>query len=216
MANVKTYSKSKNGNLKLSENFCVKEFACKDGSDTLKIDLDLIPLIQRFRNYVETGVYFNSAYRTPSYNKKVGGATNSYHVKGQALDIPFLNSYKYLTSREKMCAFFNTLGVKGIITYPTFIHVDTRTTKYHADNNGNYKTFGKVHIPFKQTLKRGSNNVDVGIVQYKLKMLGYNVGNADMLYGGKTELSVRKFQSKNNLKVNGVVEETTWNKLFNF
>lgn len=215
MANVKTYSKSKDGNLKLSENFCVKEFACKDGSDTLKIDLDLIPLIQRFRNYVETGVYFNSAYRTPSYNKKVGGATNSYHVKGQALDIPFLNSYKYLTSREKMCAFFNTLGVKGIITYPTFIHVDTRTTKYHADNNGNYKTFGKVHIPFKQTLKRGSNNVDVGIVQYKLKMLGYNVGNADMLYGGKTELSVRKFQSNNNLKVNGVVEETTWNKLFN-
>lgn len=215
MANVKTYSKSKDGNLKLSENFCVKEFACKDGSDTIKIDLDLIPLIQRFRNYVETGVYFNSAYRTPSYNKKVGGATNSYHVKGQALDIPFLNSYKYLTSREKMCAFFNTLGVKGIIIYPTFIHVDTRTTKYHADNNGNYKTFGKVHIPFKQTLKRGSKNVDVGIMQYKLKMLGYNVGNADMLYGGKTELSVRKFQSNNNLKVNGVVEETTWNKLFN-
>lgn len=215
MANVKTYSKSKDSNLKLSENFSVKEFACKDGSDTIKIDLDLIPLIQRFRNYVETGVYFNSAYRTPSYNKKVGGATNSYHVKGQALDIPFLNSYKYLTSREKMCAFFNTLGVKGIIIYPTFIHVDTRTTKYHADNNGNYKTFGKVHIPFKQTLKRGSNNVDVGIVQYKLKMLGYNVGNADMLYGEKTELSVRKFQSNNNLKVNGVVEETTWNKLFN-
>lgn len=215
MANVKTYSKSKNGNLKLSENFSVKEFACKDGSDTLKIDLDLIPLIQRFRNYVETGVYFNSAYRTPSYNKKVGGATNSYHVKGQALDIPFLNSYKYLTSREKMCAFFNTLGVKGIIIYPTFIHVDTRTSKYHADNNGNYKTFGKVHIPFKQTLKRGAKNVDVGIVQYKLKMLGYDVGNADMIYGGKTELSVRKFQSNNNLKVNGVVEETTWNKLFN-
>lgn len=215
MANVKTYSKSKDGNIKLSENFCVREFACKDGSDTIKIDLDLIPLIQRFRNYVEAGVYFNSAYRTPSYNKKVGGATNSYHVKGQALDIPFLNSYKYLTSREKMCAFFNTLGVKGIIIYPTFIHVDTRTSKYHADNNGNYKTFGKVHIPFKQTLKRGSNNVDVGIVQYKLKMLGYDVGNADMVYGGNTELSVRKFQSNNGLSADGVVGEKTWNKLFN-
>lgn len=215
MANVKTYSKSKDGNIKLSENFSVKEFACKDGSDTIKIDLDLIPLIQRFRNYVETGVYFNSAYRTPSYNKKVGGATNSYHVKGQALDIPFLNSYKYLTSREKMCAFFNTLGVKGIIIYPTFIHVDTRTSKYHADNNENYKTFGKVHIPFKQTLKRGAKNVDVGIVQYKLKMLGYDVGNADMVYGGNTELSVRKFQSNNGLSADGVVGEKTWNKLFN-
>ena len=215
MANVKTYSKSKNGNEKLSENFTVKEFACKDGSDTIKIDLDLIPLIQRFRNYVEAGVYFNSAYRTPSYNKKVGGATNSYHVKGQALDVPFLNSYKYLTSREKMCAFFNTLGVKGIIIYPTFVHFDTRTTKYHADNNGNHKTFGKVRIPFKQTLKRGSNGVDVGIVQYKLKMLEYDVGNADMIFGGKTELAVRKFQSNNGLSSNGEVGEKTWNKLFN-
>ena len=215
MANVKTYSKSKDGNKKLTENFCVKEFTCKDGSDTIKIDHDYLPLIQRFRQYVEVGVYFNSAYRTPTYNKKVGGATNSYHVKGQALDIPFLNSYKYLTSREKMCAFFNTLGVKGIIIYPTFIHVDTRTTKYHADNNGNYKTFGKVHIPFKQTLKKGSNNVDVGIVQYKLKMLGYDVGNADMVYGGNTELSVRKFQTNNGLNADGVVGQATWNKLFN-
>ena len=215
MANVRTYSKSKNGDFKLSENFCVKEFACKDGSDTIKIDLDLIPLIQRFRNYVEGGVYFNSAYRTPSYNKKVGGANNSYHLKGQALDIPFLNSYKYLTSRKKMCAFFNTLGVKGIIIYPTFIHVDTRTSKYHADNNGNYKTFDKVHIPFRGKLTKGSKNVDVGIVQYKLKMLGYDVGNADMDFGNRTDMAVRKFQSNNNLKVNGVVEETTWNKLFN-
>lgn len=215
MANVKTYSKSKDGNIKLSENFSVKEFACKDGSNTIKIDLDLIPLIQRFRNYVEAGVYFNSAYRTPSYNKKVGGATNSYHVKGQALDIPFLNSYKYLTSRKKMCAFFNTLGVKGIIIYPTFIHVDTRTSKYHADNNGNYKTFDKVHIPFRGKLTKGSKNVDVGIMQYKLKMLGYNVGNADMVFGNRTEAAVKQFQANNNLNVNGVVSLTTWNKLFN-
>ena len=215
MANVINYSKAKNGNQKLTENFCVKEFACKDGSDLIKIDHDYLPLIQRFREYVETGVYFNSAYRTPSYNKKVGGATNSYHVKGQALDIPFLNSYKYLTSREKMCSFFNTLGVKGIIIYPTFIHVDTRTSKYHADNNGNYKTFGKVHIPFRQKLERGSKNVDVGIVQYKLKMLNYDVGNADMDFGNRTETAVKQFQSKNGLKVDGVVGEITWNKLFN-
>lgn len=215
MANQKTYSKAKDGNTKLSENFQVKEWACKDGSDLIKIDLDIVAPIQRFREYVETGVYFNSAYRTPSYNKKVGGATNSYHVKGQALDIPFLNSYKYLTSREKMCAFFNTLGFKGIIIYPTFIHVDTRTSKYHADNNGNSRTFGRVHIPFRQKLERGSKNVDVGIMQYKLKMLGYDVGNADMDFGNRTETAVKQFQAKNGLEVDGVVGEITWNELFN-
>lgn len=215
MANVKTYSFRYDGNKKLSNNFKVAEFRCKDGSDTILIDHDLIPLIQRFRDYVEAGVSFNSAYRTASYNRKVGGASQSYHVKGQALDIPFSSNYKYLISRDKMCAFFNSLGVKGIIKYPTFIHVDTRTSKYHADNNGNYKTFGRVHIPFRQKLERGSKNVDVGIMQYKLKMLGYDVGNADMEFGNRTFESVRKYQANNGLKVNGVVGEITWNKLFN-
>lgn len=215
MSNIKSYSKSKDGNKKLSDNFVVREFACKDGSDTILIDHDLIPLIQRFREYVEASVWFNSAYRTASYNKKVGGASKSYHVRGQALDIPFSKDYKYLISRDKMCAFFNSLGVKGIIRYSSFIHVDTRTSKYHADNNGNYLTYGKVHIPFRQVLQRNSKNVDVGILQYKLKMLGYDVGNADMDFGGKTESVVRNFQQNNGLKVDGIVGSVTWNKLFN-
>ncbi len=215
MSNIKSYSKAKDGKIKLSDNFEVREFACKDGSDTILIDHDLIPLIQRFREYVESSVSFNSAYRTASYNKKVGGASKSYHVRGQALDIPFSNNYKYLSSRDKMCAFFNSLGVKGIIRYANFIHIDTRTTKYHADNNGKTLTYGKVNIPFRKTLTRNVNCVDTGIVQYKLKMLGYDVGNADMQFGQKTESAVRTYQQKNNLKVDGVVGSVTWNKLFN-
>ena len=35
---VRTYSNSKDGNTKVSKNFKVKEFSCKDGSDTVKID----------------------------------------------------------------------------------------------------------------------------------------------------------------------------------
>ena len=29
----------------------------------------------------------NSGYRTPAYNKQIGGATNSQHCKGEAVDI---------------------------------------------------------------------------------------------------------------------------------
>ena len=215
MPNTKSYSKAKQGNKKLSDNFIVKEFACKDGSDTILIDHDLVPLSQRFREYVEASVWFNSAYRTASYNKKVGGATKSYHVRGQAIDIPFSSKYKYLTSVDKMCAFFNALGVKGIIRYPNFVHIDTRTTKYHADNNNKPLVYGKVRIPFRQKLQRDSKCVDVGILQFKLGKLGYDVGNADMIFGGQTERAVRKFQSNNELPVTGVVDSITWNKLFN-
>ena len=34
-------------------------------------------------------IIVNSAYRTPEYNKSVGGVPNSQHTKGQAVDIVF-------------------------------------------------------------------------------------------------------------------------------
>lgn len=211
MANVKTYTRSNNN---ISTHFKVSEFACKDGSSKVLIDNDLIPIIERFREYVESSVTINSAYRTSSYNKRVGGASNSYHKYGRALDIPFKNTYKNLISRDKMCAFFNTVGVKGIIKYGSFVHIDTRTSKYHATNTGVRQNYGTVRIPFRSTLKVGSKGVDVGIVQFKLKSLGYNCGNADMSFGNKTEEAVKAFQRANGLKEDGIVGAKTWAKLF--
>lgn len=199
---------------KVSEHFKASEFACKDGTDNLLLDKDIIPILERFREYVEVPVIINSAYRTKSYNSKVGGASNSYHLYGRAFDIPFKSTYKNLTSVDMMCKFFNTLGLKGIIKYSSFVHIDTRTTKYHANNSGTHLSFGTVNIPFKGNLKNGSKNVYVGIMQYKLKMLGYNIGNADNIFGTKTEESVRKFQENNGLTVDGICGKNTWSKLF--
>ena len=46
MANVKVYSVKKDGNLKLSPNFIVREFRCIDGTDEVLIDLELVKLLQ--------------------------------------------------------------------------------------------------------------------------------------------------------------------------
>lgn len=211
MSNVKTLNRNV-GNV--SEHFKAKEFACKDGASSLLLDYDILPLLERFREYVEAPVSINSAYRTSSYNKKVGGASKSYHLYGRAFDIPFKSSYKNLTSVDKMCAFFNTLGVKGIIKYSTFVHIDSRPSKYHATSAGTRVTFGTVNIPFKGTLERGSENIYVGILQFKLNSLGYNCGNCDMKYGAKTENAVRSYQKAKGLKVDGIAGKNTWNKLF--
>lgn len=199
---------------KVSKHFEAKEFACKDGSNSLLLDKDILSILERFREYVEAPVTINSAYRTKSWNKVQGGASNSYHLYGRAFDIPYKSTYKNLTNVDMMCKFFNTLGLKGIIKYPTFVHIDTRTTKYHANNSGTHLSFGTVNIPFKGNLKNGSNNIYVGIMQYKLKMLGYNIGNADDIFGTKTEESVRKFQENNGLAVDGICGINTWLKLF--
>lgn len=212
MANVKKLTKNSG---KISEHFSVSEFASHDGATNLLFDYDLIPILERFREYVEGPVSNNSAYRTVARNKAVGGASNSYHLYGRAIDIPFKNSYKNLTSLDLMCSFFNTLGIKGIIKYPTFVHIDTRTRKYHATNKKVLLNCGKVNIPYKkQLIKRGSKGIDIGIVQFKLNSLGYNCGNADMIFGAGTEKAVKNFQKANGLSADGKVGPKTWSKLF--
>lgn len=198
----------------VSDNFKASEFASKDGANTLLLDKDILPILERFREYVESPVTINSAYRTASWNKKQGGASNSYHLYGRAFDIPYKSSYKNLTSVDYMCKFFNTIGLKGIIKYPTFVHIDTRASKYHATNSGSSLNLEKVNMPFKENLKNGSKNIYVGIMQFKLNSLGYSTGNADMIFGSNTENAVKAFQKDKGLAVDGICGKNTWAKLF--
>ena len=123
-SNVKAYSLKIEGNKYLSDNFQVKEFKCKDGSDTILIDDKLVYFLQQIRNNFNKPVHINSAFRTATYNKKIGGATKSQHIQGRAADIR-IDGIHPLT----VAAYAESLGIKGIGLYDTFVHVDTRSTK---------------------------------------------------------------------------------------
>jgi len=211
MANVKVYNKSKTGNVNLSNNFKVREFACKDGSNTVKIDYELVCILQKIRD-IGGAVTINSAYRTAAHNKKCGGASNSYHLYGRAGDIKCKG-----LSIDNICKVANSLGVKGIIRYGTFVHIDTRESKYHANNSGKRLTYGKYTIPYSGiALKNGSEGTNVGIVQFKLAKMGYStIGIVDGKAGSKFTSTVKAFQKANGLVVDGIVGKNTWNKLFN-
>lgn len=120
------YSKAKEGNNKLTENFRVREFSCNDGSDVVFVAPSLVEILQKIRNHFGKAVNINSAYRTPSYNKKVGGATYSQHLYGTAADIRINGvSPKYIAS------YAETLlpNSGGIGIYKNFVHVDVRKDK---------------------------------------------------------------------------------------
>lgn len=202
------YYKSKVGNENVSDNFKYKEFACKDGSDMFYLDKDMIPVIQKFRELVEYPVVINSAYRTESYNKKVGGSSGSYHLKGQAFDIPFNKNYKRYNTIMLMGAYFNTMKVKGIIKYSWGYHIDLRNYVYHATNTGKNLILGKVEIPFK-TVRKGDRNNDVGCLQFMLYQIGYNL-DIDSIFGQNTRNAVLHFQDTRNIKVDGIVGRETW------
>lgn len=128
---VKTYSVKKDGNTYLSDNFKVKEFACNDGSDAVLISDDLVDLLQKIRDHFGVAVTINSGYRTSTYNKKVGGATNSQHVKGTAADI-VAKGVDPLTVAQYAEYLMPNSG--GIGVYQTFTHVDVRTSRSRWDN----------------------------------------------------------------------------------
>ena len=136
---IKTYSLKSDGEKNVSDNFKVKEFACKDGSDKILIDLDLIEKLQKLREYLKKPIIITSGYRTSSYNKEVGGAANSYHCKGQAVDIYCKDINPRIIA---LWAEFNGLGGVGLYINRNieFVHIDTRTSKYRWINNHGNQT----------------------------------------------------------------------------
>ena len=121
------YSLKADGEKQVSKNFKVKEFRCKDGSDTILIDVDFVKdKLQKIRDHFKVPVTINSAYRTESYNKKVGGASKSYHMKGQAFDIVVKG-----ISTKDVASYAETLlnNTGGIGVYSNFIHIDSRKEK---------------------------------------------------------------------------------------
>lgn len=113
---VKTYGLSRDGNQKLSNSFTVREFRCRDGSDKILIDTDLVSF--------NAPMTINSAYRNATYNRKIGGASKSQHIKGIAADIAV-----HGVSPLKVAQYAEYLGAGGIGWYKTFTHVDVRQSK---------------------------------------------------------------------------------------
>jgi uncharacterized protein YcbK (DUF882 family) len=72
--------------IRISDDFLLSEFESPDTKE-VKIDEKLIKLVQAIRNEIGQPLTINSGYRTPGRNKEVGGAKNSRHLYGDAVDI---------------------------------------------------------------------------------------------------------------------------------
>ena len=125
-ATVKAYSRKNDGLKKLSDNFKVNEFACTDGSDAVFVSPELVTILQKIRVKFGRPVHINSAYRTPTKNKAVGGAQYSQHLYGMAADIHIDG-----VAPKEIAAYAETLlpNTGGIGIYNTFTHIDVRKVK---------------------------------------------------------------------------------------
>src|SRR5699024_4417121 len=87
--NIMTHEKRKKtmNDFNISKNFKLREFACKDGSNLVKVDKNLLNKLQALRDRIKRPIIITSGYRTESHNRKVGGSKNSQHLYGKAVDI---------------------------------------------------------------------------------------------------------------------------------
>lgn len=74
-----------------------------------------------------------SAYRSPEYNKRVGGAKSSQHMLGNATDITMRG--KSSSQRADFIQKAINAGLTGIGLYNTFIHVDIGPKRYWGSPN---------------------------------------------------------------------------------
>ena len=117
--------------MRLTKNFWLSEFHCNDGTpvhDWLVPNvIELAKNLQIIRDEIGAPLYINSAFRTETYNKKVGGSTRSQHKLAKAADLVCPEF-----SPERLYKFIDSLMIGGFIKngglgrYNTFTHYDIR------------------------------------------------------------------------------------------
>ena len=225
---------------KIAPNFQYKEFDCHGSGCCSKtiIDEKLVAYVQQIRDHFGKPVTITSPYRCEVHNKRVGGATKSYHMQGKAADIVVQG----VSSRE-VAKYAESIGILGIGLYETsadgyFTHIDTRTTKsfWYGQNEAPRTTFGgtpastvpntapvetKPSTYHKSSskysvqllyLQKGDRGRDVQILQELLKIRGYNVETSGE-FDEATGTAVKDFQKKTNQSQDGIVGAKTMEKL---
>ena len=70
-----------------------------------------------------------------------------------------------------------------------------------------------VDVEGRRTIRKGDSGDDVRQAQIDLNSIGYNVGNADGIFGQKTYVAVKEFQTYYGLYADGIIGAKTWAKL---
>jgi uncharacterized protein YcbK (DUF882 family) len=118
--------------MKLTNNFNLNEFNKHNFPLTetiLRNIQELAKNLQVLRDEVKKPIKITSGFRDPSFNKKIGGATQSRHITGQAADLK-IEGYtpkQVAAIIEKLIA-AGKMKQGGLGIYSTWIHYDVRGT----------------------------------------------------------------------------------------
>ncbi len=110
-------------------NFSAQEIACR-GDGKIRINEPALDKLQALREKLGVPLTGPSAYRSPAYNRRIGGAKQSMHLQGAAFDISMANH-----DPESFEAAARAVGFTGFGFYPrqNFMHVDIGRARHWGD-----------------------------------------------------------------------------------
>jgi uncharacterized protein YcbK (DUF882 family) len=118
--------------MKLTTNFSLNEFNKHNftvPTDVLRNLIELAKNLQVLRDEVKKPIKITSGYRPAELNAKIGGATKSRHITGEAADfkIEGYTPKQVAAIIEKLIA-EGKMKQGGLGTYSTWVHYDVRGT----------------------------------------------------------------------------------------
>jgi hypothetical protein len=124
----------------LTPHFRESEFFCKSldfKGDYHLLAQSLVMAAEIVREFVDVPVLISSSYRTPEGNKACGGAPDSFHLHGMAIDLrcPLKQSFinENLFRRGFLYHSLRCAGINGFGISERFLHIDVRSFGYSPD-----------------------------------------------------------------------------------
>lgn len=126
--------------MKENKYFKLDEFKCKHCGQIPNGNPpdELIDVLCEIREHFNKPLIIRSGYRCATHNKAVGGATNSFHTKGNAVDFTIKDTktmevYNYVIKAygERLYGIAKKINPNN--DYAGFVHLDTRGYKARWD-----------------------------------------------------------------------------------
>lgn len=106
----------------MSKYFSVKELSCPCCGKA-NMDMHFVEALDRLREAYGKPLSLSSGYRCAEHNRAVGGAAQSQHLQGNAVDIPVSSK----ETRYQLVKLALLQGFTGIECSPVHVHLDRRS-----------------------------------------------------------------------------------------
>ena len=162
---------------RLSKNFVLHELANNEGDPAQpqymisEYSMHFNELLQIFRDRYGRPIDPTSGYRQAAYNKKVGGDTNSLHLKACAMD--FIDKYKYKDTR--LLSLWLGVLFDNNITGAVNIYNNNGLYRYHVE------AFSDIFLGYKKNRIRVYTDKD----HYTVIATQYEPLGIEVTYNGK-------------------------------